>query len=90
MLGPTVFAPLIREAMIKAKILKEEGNQYMIVLILTDGEIHDMQDTCHELVQCCRLPLSVIVVGIGSGDFKLMEELDDDDMQMIDKNGKRT
>ena len=62
----------------------------MIVLMLTDGEIHDMKDTCHELVQCSHLPISVIVVGIGNGDFKLMEELDDDDMQMVDNNGKRT
>lgn len=62
----------------------------MIVMIMTDGEIHDMGDTTHELVQCARLPLSVIVVGIGNGDFKMMEELDDDDMRMTDKNGKRT
>jgi hypothetical protein len=45
----------------------------MIVMILTDGEIHDMRDACHELIQCSRLPISVIVVGIGNGDFKLME-----------------
>jgi hypothetical protein len=49
----------------------------MIVMILTDGEIHDMRDACHELIQCSRLPISVIVV-------------DDDDMQMTDKNGNKT
>ena len=49
-----------------------------------------MVDTCHELVQCSRLPMSVIIVGIGNGDFKLMEQLDDDDMQMVDRNGRKT
>ena len=42
--GPTLFAPLISEAMKEAYKSKNNGSQeYLILLILTDGEIHDME-----------------------------------------------
>jgi len=50
----------------------------MILFILTDGEIHDHKEVIDLLVQCNRLPMSVIIVGIGDGEFALMRELDDD------------
>lgn len=40
----------------------------MILLILTDGAIHDKPETMDLLVKCGRLPLSVIIIGIGNGD----------------------
>ena len=42
------------------------------------------------LIQCNRLPLSIIIVGLGDGDFGVMHELDDDDCQMVDSRGNRT
>jgi hypothetical protein len=39
----------------------------MILMILTDGEIHDIDVVQDLLVKCGRFPLSVIIVGIGSG-----------------------
>lgn len=54
----------------------------MILLILTDGNIHDLEEVQDLLVDCGRLPLSVIIIGIGEGEEKegwsLMEKLDDD------------
>lgn len=47
-------------------------NQYMIVFILTDGEIHDKQQVIDQLIECCNLPISVIIVGIGNGPFDVM------------------
>ena len=41
----------------------------MILFILTDGEIHDKQEVIDLLIQCNKLPLSIIIVGIGNGDF---------------------
>jgi hypothetical protein len=59
---------------------KERGsNEYIILLILTDGEIHDMENTINCLIQSAKLPLSIIIVGIGSEDFTKMEILDGDD-----------
>lgn len=62
----------------------------MILLILTDGAIHDTEEVMDLLVKCGRLPLSVIIVGIGNGDWGLMHQLDDDDCQMTDFQGNKT
>ena len=45
-LGPTNFAPVIKKA--KEQVIahqKKDEKMYFILLILTDGEIHDMQET---------------------------------------------
>ena len=42
------------------------------------------------LVKCGKLPLSVIIVGIGDGNWSAMHELDDNDMKMTDKQGNKT
>jgi hypothetical protein len=34
--------------------------------------------------------MSLIIVGIGNGDFGIMHELDDDDCLMVDSKGNRT
>ncbi len=42
------------------------------------------------LIQCNTLPISLIIVGIGEGEFTIMEELDDDNCQMVDSKGNAT
>ena len=64
--------------------------EYMILFILTDGEIHDKPEVIDLLVQCNRLPISIIIVGVGNGNFEIMRELDDDDCEMVDSKGNRT
>ena len=59
----------------------------MILLILTDGIIHDKEIVKDLLVKCGKLPLSVIIIGIGNGndgDWTDMKELDDDEGLMTD------
>ncbi|RXN26321.1 copine-4 [Labeo rohita] len=53
--------------------------EYFILLILTDGVITDMADTREAIVHASHLPMSVIIVGIGSADFSDMQMLDGDD-----------
>jgi len=48
-------------------------------LILTDGSIHDMENTIDQIFIAANLPLSIIIIGIGNADFDLMERLDGDD-----------
>lgn len=68
--------------------MKDDCKEYMILLILTDGVIHDKDEVKDLLVKCSRLPLSLIIVGIGNGDdWSSMHELDDDNCQMTDKQG---
>lgn len=59
---------------------------YHILLILTDGVIHDMQKTKDLIVECSKYPLSIIIVGIGKSDFTDMIELDGDNQ--IVRNSK--
>jgi vacuolar-type H+-ATPase subunit F/Vma7 len=61
---------------------------YHVILILTDGVIHDMRETIDEIVECSKLPLSVIIVGIGDADFTNMGILDADDMTLMNSEGK--
>ena len=44
--GPTLFNPIITQTMNICREFKSEGNkEYAILLILTDGTIHDMEET---------------------------------------------
>lgn len=43
------------------------------MLVLTDGEIMDLQDTINEIVEASELPLSIVITGIGDADFTSME-----------------
>jgi hypothetical protein len=43
-----------------------------------------------QIIACGRLPISIIIVGIGNSDFGIMNELDDDDCQLRDSKGNKT
>ncbi|XP_077582001.1 copine-1 isoform X2 [Stigmatopora nigra] len=79
--GPTNFSPIINHvASIAAGAAQQDAaSQYFVLLILTDGEITDLDQTRDAVVRASRLPLSIIVVGVGPADFKAMELLDGDD-----------
>ncbi len=49
-------------------------------MILTDGAIHDMTETITSIVEAAnsKIPLSIIIIGIGEADFSSMEKLDGD------------
>jgi len=88
--GPTFFAPVINKAVTMASEMKENHeNSYVILLILTDGVIHDMAQTTDLIVRGSNLPLSIIIVGVGQADFSMMEELDADDIPLRDNNGRK-
>ena len=55
------------------------GAVYHVLLIITDGDIHDMNETKYSIVEASHnLPLSVIIIGVGGADFKLLAALDSD------------
>ncbi|KAF4077747.1 hypothetical protein AMELA_G00211500 [Ameiurus melas] len=79
--GPTNIAPIIQKVANSAseEMHTKEAMEYFILLILTDGVITDMADTREAIVHASHLPMSVIIVGIGSADFSDMQMLDGDD-----------
>jgi hypothetical protein len=88
--GPTYFAPLIQT--IERNIsenLQNNKNNYCILMILTDGMINDLDDTITAIVEASFLPLSIIIVGIGDGDFSNMDFLDADHGVLTNKFQKK-
>lgn len=51
---------------------------YFVLLIITDGQISDMDETTDEIVRCSNLPLSIIITGVGDRNFSDMDCLDAD------------
>jgi hypothetical protein len=41
-------------------------------MIITDGEIHDMKETIDLIVELSKLPVSIIIIGVGEDDFSNM------------------
>jgi hypothetical protein len=74
--GPTCFAPLITAAAQAAA--SAAGLSYHVLLIITDGEIMDLDATVNALVRASHAPLSLVIVGVGDADFGAMAALDSD------------
>ena len=48
------------------------------MMIITDGEIHDMRETIDTIVELSKFPVSIIIIGVGDDDFENMRKLDGD------------
>ena len=83
--GPTYFAPLLKEIVEYTKAsFAADPWAYTVLLLLTDGDIHDMPATIDAIVEGSYLPLSIIIVGVGECKFDNMDALDSDDK--VDSN----
>jgi hypothetical protein len=89
--GPTYFSPLIKGMIDNVRVQEKNSKSsvYYILLILTDGQIHDMQSTKDALCEAATLPISVIIIGVGDADFANMVELDGDKIPLRNKNGEK-
>ncbi|XP_072234243.1 copine-3 isoform X1 [Leuresthes tenuis] len=88
--GPTNFSPIINHVACFAKqaLQQTTASQYFVLLIITDGVITDMDETRNAIVNASRLPMSIIIVGVGGADFKAMEFLDGDDGRLRALSGE--
>lgn len=75
MSGPTVILDVVKAAAARAKKFDEGSLRYGVLLILTDGIVSDAESTKKLLHAISELPLFVLIVGIGSADFRLMHEI---------------
>ncbi|KAH0786371.1 Copine family protein [Histomonas meleagridis] len=85
--GPTLFAPIIRYASQLSVQSFQQDRTYTILTIITDGIINDMEDTIDAIVDAGRIPLSIIIVGVGNADFTAMDVLDADDTPLVSRSG---
>ncbi|XP_042542365.1 copine-6 [Dipodomys spectabilis] len=79
--GPTNVAPIINRVAEPAQREQSTGQatKYSVLLVLTDGVVSDMAETRTAIVRASRLPMSIIIVGVGNADFSDMRLLDGDD-----------
>jgi len=78
---PTVINDVIKTAAYRAKsalgTAQMKGSQaYTILLILTDGQLSDVNDAAKAIYEVTDTPLSIVIVGLGGGDFSGMRYLD--------------
>ena len=85
--GPTLFSDIIRTTIqyASSKKLTQDSQQYYILLILTDGIINDLEQTIDEIAVASSLPISIVIVGVGSEDFSMMKILDADGAPLFSK-----
>ena len=84
--GPTYFRHIIKNAAAVARSTNQAQIQkYNVLVLLTDGIIHDFQETIHEIVEASYLPLSIIIIGIGNADFTKMDQLCADEEPLVSK-----
>uniref|UniRef100_A0A671Z1V1 Copine-3 n=1 Tax=Sparus aurata TaxID=8175 RepID=A0A671Z1V1_SPAAU len=88
--GPTNFSPIVNHVACFAKqaLQQTTASQYYVLLIITDGVITDMDETRSAIVNASRLPMSIIIVGVGNADFDAMEFLDGDDGRLRSQTGE--
>ncbi|XP_069369191.1 copine-3-like isoform X4 [Paralichthys olivaceus] len=88
--GPTNFSPVINHVAHfgRQALQQDTASQYFVLLIITDGVITDMDETRNAIVNASRLPMSIIIVGVGGADFTAMEFLDGDDGNLRSATGE--
>jgi vacuolar-type H+-ATPase subunit F/Vma7 len=85
--GPTHFEQVLKQTRKLAERTKGTTRTYYVLLILTDGQINDQNETIKEIVESSDDPISIIIVGVGSADFSTMEVLDGDNGKL--RHGKK-
>ena len=58
------------------------------MIIITDGNCHDMEITKKLMVDMSHMPFSCVVVGVGDSNFEDMEVLDADAETLKDASGR--
>lgn len=89
LMGPTYFAKTFQRfiEIIETERFKSD-KLYFIFVILTDGCIHDMTETCKLVVKMSYMPVSLIIVGIGNESFEEMQILDADTKVLQAEDGR--
>ena len=67
----------------------DTNREYHVVIIVTDGNCHDMEETKRQLVSLSGMPFSGVIIGVGDGDFEQMEILDADGEVLTDSQGNK-
>jgi hypothetical protein len=68
---------------------RKDRQRYTIALILTDGHNGDDEQTIRALIKASHLPISIIFIGIGNGDFTYFQKYTVSDLTLHEKTAAR-
>ena len=87
--GPTLFAPMLKlwNDMVAFET-ERNAKKYYTYLLLTDGMNHDIDDTVEQVVISSKLPVSIVIIGVGNADFSSMRFLDADEQPLFCKKSQ--
>lgn len=82
--GPTHFGDILNQVVskVEADRVDQNNQKFSILLLITDGIINDMAKTVDQIVRGSKLPLGIIIVGVGEADFSNMDTLDGDEQAL--------
>jgi len=85
--GPSAITDILKLAnqYASAEIVDDKNQKYFILLIFSDGNFSDMTFTVNEIAKASHLPLSIIIVGMGSNDHTKIKNLDNDTFELPSK-----
>ena len=86
--GGTFFAPIIDRINDVMKNMIYSNFNYHILLIISDGLIHDLQRTIDSIVESTKYPLSIIIIGVGELVNDDMKTLNGEKGKLISSNGE--
>ena len=89
--GPTYLFPVFKENL---DMLKDDEDCptsiYHIMVIITDGNNHDIDEMIRQLIKSERYPISVCIVGVGDENFSRMLQMDSRTKPLEDKDGNKS
>jgi hypothetical protein len=66
--------------------MESGGQEYSILIIFTNGKVHSTCETIEALEEVKDDPLSIVVVGVGPGDFSDMEFFNEHSEKQVNGN----
>ena len=86
--GGTYFAPVINKINDVMKNNIDDNFKYHILLIISDGEIDDLQRTIDSIIESSKYPLSIIIIGVGDIVCEDMKKINGEDGKLISSDGE--
>ena len=85
--GGTYLAPIIN--IINDKISSNKNNMnYNVLLIISDGHADDIDEIVDSIIKSSKLPLSIIIIGVGDDVSSDMKRLNGESGKLINSKGE--
>lgn len=68
--------------------MSQQEQFYHIMVLISNGNVSDMEATVETIVSASDIPISIIIIGVGDNNFEKFEILDADEEPLKDTNGQ--